>query len=108
MLRGVNELVCAEYVVRRCKVPLRRAKQIVKTLVSGGYLEFDKRYKELANPYEPGKEKPRYRDVPYYKLTAQGEKQAQASALGKMPRETAEPILAGLTSHCPLRICGKS
>ena len=39
MLRGVNELVCAEYVARWCKVPLRRAKQIVKTLVSEGYLQ---------------------------------------------------------------------
>jgi hypothetical protein len=96
MFRGINELVCAEYVAQRCKVPLRRAKQIVKTLVSEGYLEFDKRYKELANPYAPGKEKPRYRDVPYYKLTAQGEKLAQASALSKMPRRRAEPILAGL------------
>jgi hypothetical protein len=96
MLRGVNELVCAEYVAQRCKVPLRRAKQIVKTLVSEGYLEFDKRYKVLANPYVPGKEKPRYRHVPYYKLTAQGGKLAQASALSKMPRERAEPILGGL------------
>jgi predicted nucleotidyltransferase len=96
MLRGVNELVCAEYVAQRCKVPLRRAKQIVKTLVSEGYLEFDKRYKQLANPYVPGKEKPRYRHVPYYKLTVQGGKLAQASALNKMPRERAEPILAGL------------
>jgi predicted nucleotidyltransferase len=96
MLRGANELVCAEYVARRCKVPLRRAKQIVKTMVSEGYLEFEKRHKELANPYVPGKEKPRYRDVPYYKLRAQGEKLTQASALGKMPRERAEPILAGL------------
>jgi len=71
-------------VAQRCKVPLRRAKQIVKTLVSEGYLEFDKRYKEQANPYV---EKPRYRHVPYYKLTAQGEKLAQASALSKMPAE---------------------
>src|SRR6266481_3211032 len=30
MLRGVNELVCPEYVAQRCKVPLRRAKQIVR------------------------------------------------------------------------------
>lgn len=96
MLRGVNELVCAEYVARWCKVPLRRAKQIVKTLVSEGYLEFDKRHKELANPYALGKEKPRYRHVPYHKLTAQGEKLAQASALSKMPRGRAEAILAGL------------
>lgn len=85
MFRG-NELVCAEYVAQRCKVPLRRAKQIVETLVSEGYLEFDKRYKELANPYVPGKKKPRYRQVPCYKLTAKGEKLAQASALSKMPR----------------------
>ena len=96
MLRGVNELVCAEYVAQRCRVPLRRAKQIVNTLVSGGYLEFDKRYKELTNPYVPGKEKPRYRHVPYYKLTAQGVKLAQASAFSKMPPGRAEPILAGL------------
>jgi hypothetical protein len=96
MLRGVNELVCADYVAQRCKVPLQRAKQIVETLVSEGYLEFDKRYKELANPYVTGKEKRRYRHVPYYKLTAKGEKLAQASALSKMPRGRAEPILAGL------------
>lgn len=96
MLRGVRELVCAEYVAQRCKVPLRRAKQIVEMLVSEGYLDFDKRYKELANPYVPGKEKPRYRHVPYYKLTAKGEKLAQASALTKMPRGRAEVILAGL------------
>jgi hypothetical protein len=44
----------------------------------------------------PGKEKSRYRHVSYYKLTAQGEKLAQASALSKMPRGRAESILAGL------------
>jgi len=46
-LRGANELVCAEYVAQRCKVPLRRAKQIVKTLVSEGYLEFDEYVQKL-------------------------------------------------------------
>lgn len=96
MLRGASELVSAEDVAQRCKIPLRRAKQIVETLVSGGYLEFDKRYKELTNPYVPGGEKPRYRRVPYYKLTAKGEKLAQASARSKMPRGKAELILAGL------------
>ena len=40
MLRGVNELVCGEYLAQRCKVPLRRTKQIVKTPVSEGYLQF--------------------------------------------------------------------
>jgi predicted nucleotidyltransferase len=95
MLRGVTERLCAEYVAARCKVPLRRAKQIVETLVSEGYLKFDKRYKELVNSYVPGKEKPRYRHVPYYKLTVKGEKLARASAVSKMPRTKAEPILAG-------------
>lgn len=99
MLRGVNELLCAEYVAARCKVPLRRAKQIVETLVSEGYLEFDNQYKELVNPYVPGKEEPRYRHVPYYKLTVKGEKLAQASAVSKMPRAKAEPILAGLVKR---------
>jgi hypothetical protein len=51
MLRAVSELLCAEYVAARCKVSLRRAKQIVETLVSEGYLEFDKRYKEMVNSY---------------------------------------------------------
>lgn len=96
MLRRVNELLCAEYVAARCKVSLRRAKQIVKTLVSEGYLEFDRRHKVLVNPYVAGKEEPQYRHVPYYKLTAKGEKLAQASAINKMPRAKAERILARL------------
>jgi hypothetical protein len=113
MLRGVNELLCAEYVAERCKVSLRRGKQIVEKLVSEGYLELDKRYKELANPYVSGKEKPRCHHVPYYMLTVKGEKLAQASALSKVPRGRAEPILAGLlkrveevnaTSHSLFRI----
>lgn len=99
MLRGLNELLGAESVAARCKVPLRRAKQIVETLVSEGYLEFDKRYKELVNPYVLDKEEPRYRNVPSYKLTVEGEKLTQASAVRKMPRTKAEPILAGLVKR---------
>jgi hypothetical protein len=67
MFRGVGELVCAEYVAQRCKVPLRRAKQIVETLVSEGYLEFDKRYKEMANPYTPAR---RRRDTAIFPITS--------------------------------------
>ena len=96
MLRRAGELLGAEYVAARCKVSARRAKQIIETLVSKGYLEFDKEYRQLVDSYVPGKEKPRYRYVPIYKLTVMGEKLAQASAAGKMPRAKAELILAGL------------
>jgi predicted nucleotidyltransferase len=96
MLRGAGELLGAEYVAARCKVSARRAKQIIETLVSKGYLEFDKEYRQLMDSYVPGKEKPRYRYVPIYKLTVMGAKLAQASAAGKMPRAKAELILAGL------------
>jgi len=85
-LRGANELVCAETWPSGAK-STAAGKTIVKTLVSEGYLEFDKRYKELANPYVPGKEKPRYRHVPYYKLRPRARNWPKRPPSAKWPAE---------------------
>ncbi len=70
------------------------AKQVIQELVNDGYIEFAERSRVLAYPYTPGKEKPRYRWVDYYKLTDKGDKLAQASATNKMPRTKADRIIA--------------
>jgi len=96
ILRRVGHLLDAPFVAERCKVSTPRAKKIIEKLVAEGYLEFAERSRELAAPYSPRKQKPRYRYVDCYKLTKKGEKLAQGSAVGKMPRTNAERIIEGL------------
>jgi predicted nucleotidyltransferase len=96
LLRGVNQVLYASYVADRCNVSARRAKEIIEGLVADGYLEFAERSRELTAPYRLNKDKPRYRYVDLYKLTAKGIKLCQASAIAKMPRAKAERIIAGL------------
>ena len=71
MLRRLNiySLMDALLVAARCKVSTRKAKEVIKTLADDGYIEFDHRGRALLNSYRPGVERPRYREVNYYKLT---------------------------------------
>jgi predicted transcriptional regulator len=98
MLRRLNiySLMDALFVAARCKVSTRKAKEVIKTLADGGYVEFDHRGRELLNSYRPGVEEPRYRDVDYYKLTDKGIKLRNASAATKMPRTKANQIIVAL------------
>ena len=88
MLRRLNiySLMDTLFVAARCKVSTHKAKEVIKTLADGGYIEFDHRGRELLNSYRPGVEKPRYREVDYYKLTDKGIELRNASAATKMPR----------------------
>jgi len=97
ILRRVHSLLDAPFIADRCNVSARRATKIIEKLVAEGYLEFAERSRqELAAPFSPRNEKRRYRYVDCYKLTKKGEKLAQASAAGKMPRTDAERIIKGL------------
>jgi predicted nucleotidyltransferase len=98
MLRrlDIHSLMDALFVAARCKVSTRKAKEVIKTLADGGYVEFDHRGRELLNGYRPGVEEPRYRDVDYYKLTDKGIKLRNASAATKMPRTKASQIIVAL------------
>src|ERR1700694_1718871 len=96
MLRTVQSALDDDFVAERCSLSGRRAKQVIQELVKAGYVEFFERSRVLAYPYTPGKEKPRYRSVDYYKLTEKGHKLAQASAVSKMPHTRAAQIVAGL------------
>lgn len=96
MLRGVTQLLEASYVVDRCNVSARRAKEIIEALVTDGYIEFAERSRILAAAYRLNTEKPRYRYVDFYKLTGKGVQLTQASAIAKMPRAKADHIIAGL------------
>jgi predicted nucleotidyltransferase len=98
MLRRLNiySLMDALFVASRCKVSTRKAKEVIKTLADGGYIEFDHRGRELLNSYRPGAEKPRYRKVDYYKLTDKGIELRNASAATKMPRTKANQIIVPL------------
>jgi predicted nucleotidyltransferase len=94
MLRRVHYLLDVDLVAASCELPTRMAKQVIQELVNDGYIEFAERSRVLAYPYTPGKEKPRYRWVDYYKLTDKGDKLTQASATNKMPRTKADRIIA--------------
>jgi predicted nucleotidyltransferase len=96
MLGRVHHVLDAPFVAERCRVSKRRAKKIIEMLVSDGYLEFAERSRELAAPYAPRTEKPRYRFVDCYKLRQKGERLSQGSAAGKMPRTNAERIIERL------------
>jgi hypothetical protein len=85
MLRGVSQVLDRSYVVDRCSVSTRRAKEIIEMLVTDGYLEFAGRSRVLAASYRLNAEQPRYCYVNFYKLTAKGVKLTQASAIAKMP-----------------------
>jgi predicted nucleotidyltransferase len=98
MLRRLNiySLMDTLFVAARCKVSTHKAKEVIKTLADGGYVEFDHRGRELLNSYRPGVEKPRYREVDYYKLTDKGIELRNASAATKMPRIKADQIIVAL------------
>jgi predicted nucleotidyltransferase len=98
MLRRLNiySLMDTLFVAARCKVSTHKAKEVIKTLADGGYIEFDHRGRELLNSYRPGVEKPRYREVDYYKLTDKGIELRNASAATKMPRTKADQIIVAL------------
>jgi hypothetical protein len=70
--------------------------EVIKTLADGGYIEFDHRGRELLNSYRQGMEKPRYREVDYYKLTDKRIELRNASAATKMPRTKANQIIVSL------------
>jgi predicted nucleotidyltransferase len=98
MLRRLNiySLMDTLFVVARCKVSTHKAKEVIKTLADGGYIEFDHRGRELLNSDRPGVKKPRYREVDYYKLTDKGIELRNASAATKMPRAKADQIIVAL------------
>src|SRR2546429_3567499 len=98
MLRRLNiySLMDTLFVAARCKVETNKAKEVKKKLGDGGYIEFAHRGRELLNSYRPGVEKPRYREVDYYKLTDKGIELRNASAATKMPRTKADQIIVAL------------
>src|SRR5258706_9372820 len=74
MLRRLNiySLMDNLFVAARCKVSTHKAKEVIKTLADGGYIEFDHRGRELLNSYRPGGEKPPYLVGDYFKPTDKG------------------------------------
>src|SRR2546423_15110929 len=74
MLRRLNiySLMDTLFVAARCKGSTHKAKEVIKTLADGGYIEVDHPGRELLNSYRPGGGKPRYREGDYYKLADRG------------------------------------
>src|SRR5438128_12557127 len=98
MLRRLNiySLMDTLFVAARCKVSTHKAKEVIKTLADGGYIEFDHRGRELLNSYRRGGEKPRYGEVDDYKLTDKETEVKNASDATKMPRTKADQIIVHL------------
>jgi predicted transcriptional regulator len=106
MLRRAHSALDEDFVSERCKLSNRLAKRIIQELVNDGYIEFSERSRVLAYPYTPGKEKPRYRSVDYYKLTEKGRKLTQASAVSKLRSTRADRRRVAEASGRSKRKCG--
>jgi len=98
MLRRLNiySLMDNLFVAARCKVSTHKAKEVIKTLADGGYIEFDHEAENCLTATGPAWKKPRYREVDYYKLTDKGIELRNASAATKMPRTKANQIIVAL------------
>jgi predicted nucleotidyltransferase len=94
MLQSVKSVLYVDLVAERCKLPTRRAKEVIQQLANDGYIEFS--VQSRVAEYTPGNETPRYRMVDYYQLTEKGDKLARASAMSKMSSARAEQIIVGL------------
>jgi hypothetical protein len=95
MLRRLNiySLMDALFVAVRCKVSTRKAKEVIKTLADGGYIEFDHRGRELLNSYRPGVGKTAISGGGLLQADRQRIELRNASAASKMPRTKANQII---------------
>jgi len=88
-LRGANETGVRGIRGPACKVPRGGQNKSLRTLVSEDNLEFDKRYKELANPYCPAR-RAAIRHVPI-QADGPGEKLAKRPPSARCPAEGQRP-----------------
>jgi len=92
VLRRADFVFDENFVAERCKVSVRKAKEVLAELLSDGYIECSEGSRRLIS-HKVGKKGPRHWCVDY-KLTAKGVRLAQASAVSRMPRMRADRIVA--------------
>src|SRR5258707_8737011 len=98
MLRRADHKFTRTLIENHFGTSAAKANKIVQALCADGYIQFlETKQVSVWPAYKNGK----FRHVPtdYYGLTDKGEKLTQASAMGRIPRERAERIVAGLAER---------